>query len=122
MPRPKHVPYGAKPKKKTEIEDGVDKKKHKWRAGTLALREIRKYQHRTDQLVPRAVVNRVVRDIASDLKEGVRFQADAIEALHEAAEQYLVERLKEGNDLAVWTGGVTLMLRHLQMARALRGE
>lgn len=118
MVRPKHVPYGAPKKKKVE---GV-KKKHKWHPGTQAVREIRRFQSRTDQLVPRAVVERLLREIAQELKEGVRFSKPAIDALHEISEVYVTGLLKDANDVAVKSGQVTLLHRHMEIALMLRKD
>ena len=39
------------------------KKKRKWRLGTIALREIKKYQKSKDAIIPRAPFSRLVREI-----------------------------------------------------------
>lgn len=70
--------------------------KRRYRPGSLALKEIRKYQDSTELLVPRASFQRVVKEIAQSLIPEVRFQSTAIIALHFAAEAYLVS--KAGND------------------------
>ena len=44
------------------------KKPHCWRPGTVALREIRKYQKNTDLLLRKAPLQRLVREIACDIK------------------------------------------------------
>ena len=59
----------------------------------MALREIRKYQQKTDLLIPKASFARVVREIAYEIVggwQGIRFQAGALEALQEATEAHLV--------------------------------
>lgn len=58
--------------------------------GTVALREIRKYQKSTDLLIRKLPFQRLVREIAQDFKNDLRFQSTAILALQEAAEAYLV--------------------------------
>ena len=66
------------------------KKPHRFRPGTVALREIRKYQRSTDLLIRKMPFQRVVREIAQDHKTDLRFQSSAIAALQEAAEAYLI--------------------------------
>ncbi|KAF0985156.1 hypothetical protein FDP41_000195 [Naegleria fowleri] len=68
------------------------KKPRRWKKGTVALREIRKYQRSTELLIPKANFVRVVRDIANRGREDCpfRFSADSLLALQEAAEHYLV--------------------------------
>jgi histone H3 len=57
------------------------KKQHRWRPGTVALREIRKYQKTTDFLIKKLPFQRLVKDIAADFKTDLRFQRMALEAL-----------------------------------------
>jgi histone H3/H4 len=66
----------------------------------VALREIRRYQHSTELLIPRAPFYKLVREIAGDLagSQGWRFQGQALVALQEASEAYLVH-LFEGERL-----------------------
>jgi histone H3/H4 len=64
---------------------------HRHRPGTLALREIRKYQRNTDLLIRKRPFQRLVREIAQDYRPDLRFQSAALQALQEAAEAYLVQ-------------------------------
>lgn len=122
MVRSKRIPYTKpkKPGKEVATTDGEVKKKRKLRPGTKALREIRQFQSRTDQLVPRAVIERLVREIAQECLSGTRFAGEAIEALHEAGEAYMVELLTDANSVSVKSGLVTLMPRHLDTVLELR--
>jgi histone H3 len=56
----------------------------------IALREIRRYQKSTELLIRKLPFSRLVREIAQDFKEDLRFQAVAMEALQEATESFLV--------------------------------
>ena len=63
--------------------------------GTVALREIRRYQKFTDLLIRKLSFQRLVREIAENIKRSwnesiYRFQSTIIDALQEAAESYLV--------------------------------
>src|SRR3954466_1965464 len=69
---------------------GAVKKPHRYRPGTVALREIRRYQKSHDLLLRKLPFQRLVRTIAADFRNDVRFQSTAILALQEAAEAYLV--------------------------------
>ena len=51
------------------------------RPGTVALREIRRYQKSTELLVRKLPFQRLVREIAQDFKTDLRFQSAAIGAL-----------------------------------------
>ncbi len=57
---------------------GGVKKPHRYRPGTVALREIRKYQKSTDLLIRKLPFQRLVREIAQDFKNDLRFQSSAI--------------------------------------------
>ncbi|CAB4062062.1 H3 [Lepeophtheirus salmonis] len=66
------------------------KKPHRYRPGTVALREIRRYQKSTELLIRKLPFQRLVREIAQDFKTDLRFQSSAVMALQEASEAYLV--------------------------------
>ena len=68
-----------------------------YRPGTVALREIRKYQRSTELLIRKLPFQRLVREIAQDIKAELRFQSTAILALQEAAENYLVGLFEDTN-------------------------
>ena len=101
---------------------GGVKKPHRYRPGTVALREIRKYQKSTELLIRKLPFQRLVREIACDYKEDLRFQSSAILALQEATEAYLVSLFEDGNLCAIHAKRVTIMPRDIQLARRIRGE
>ena len=74
----------------TQPFHGGVKKPHRFKPGTVALREIRKYQKSTEHLIRRTAFERLTREIAQDYKSDLRFSRIAVEALHEAAEHYVV--------------------------------
>jgi histone H3 len=76
--------------RKTAPFTGGIKKPHRYRPGTVALREIRRYQKSSDLLIPKLPFQRLVREIAQDFNTELRFQSSALGALQEAAEAYLV--------------------------------
>jgi len=86
-------------------DDTVTRKKPRFRPGTVALREIRKYQKSTDLLIQKLPFARVVREIANDFissvydgtggSTGLRWQSSAILALQEATEAYLVHLFED---------------------------
>src|SRR6476660_6973911 len=87
----KHV--ASKAARKSAVSGGSAggvKKPHRFRPGTVALREIRRYQKSTELLIRKLPFQRLVREIAQDYKTDLRFQSSAIAALQEAAEAYLV--------------------------------
>ena len=98
------------------------KKPHKFRPGTVAIREIRRYQKSSALLCRKAPFQRLVREVASDFKSDLRFQSTAIAALQEASEAYLVGLFEDTNLLAVHAKRVTITPRDLQLARRIRGD
>nr|XP_020770913.1 histone H3.3C-like [Odocoileus virginianus texanus] len=77
-------------------------KAHRYRPGTVALREIRPYQKSTHLLIRKLPFQRLVREIGQDFKTGLKFQSAAIHTLQEASEAYLVVFLesKQHSNLA----------------------
>ena len=108
-------------KKKAPTSNGV-KKPHHFRPGTVALREIRKYQKSTELLIRKIPFQRLVREIAQDFKTDLRFQSSAILAIQEAAEAYLVGLFEDTNLSAIHAKRVTIMPKDIQLARRIRGE
>ena len=99
------------------------KKPRRYRPGTVALREIWRYQKSTELLIRKLPFQRLVREIAQDLgKMSVHFQSGAIMALQEASEAYLVGLLEDSNLCAVHVKRVTIMPKDIQLARRIRGE
>ena len=101
---------------------GGVKKPHRYRPGTVALREIRKYQKSTELLIRKLPFQRLVREIAQDFKTDLRFQSSAILALQEASEAYLVGLFEDTNLCAIHAKRVTIMPKDIQLARRIRGE
>ena len=90
----------------------VDTKKRKpqrYRPGTMALREIRRFQKSTELLIRQMPFQRLVREIAQTYSPYLRFQSGAVLALQEAAEAYLVGLLEDSNLCAIHAKGVTIM-------------
>ena len=111
---PKHL---ATPRKSPMV-----KKAHRYRPGTVALREIRRYQKSTELLIRKLPFQRLVREICQDFKTDLRFQSTAILALQEASEAYLVGLFEDTNLCAIHAKRVTIMPKDMQLARRIRGE
>ena len=101
---------------------GAAKKAHRFRPGTVALREIRRYQKSTDLLLKKAPFQRLVREVAQDFKTDLRFQSSAVMALQEASEAFLVGLFEDTNLCAIHARRVTIMPKDMQLARRIRGE
>eukprot|EP00668_Euglena_longa_P004238 GGOE01004970.1.p3 GENE.GGOE01004970.1~~GGOE01004970.1.p3 ORF type:complete len:150 (-),score=67.61 GGOE01004970.1:328-738(-) len=112
----------TKAARKAQPAIGGVKKPHRFRPGTVALREIRKFQKSTDLLIRKLPFQRLVREIVQDYKADIRFQSNAILALQEAAEAYLVGLFEDTNLCAIHAKRVTIMVKDIQLARRIRGE
>jgi len=118
-PRKQLATKGAR---KSAPATGGVKKPHRYRPGTVALREIRRYQKTTDLLLRKAPFQRLIREIAQDFKNDVRFTPTSVLATQEAAEAYLVMLDEDTNLCAIHAKRVTIMPKDIQLARRIRGE
>mmetsp|Transcript_7342 Transcript_7342/g.12083 ORF Transcript_7342/g.12083 Transcript_7342/m.12083 type:complete len:106 (+) Transcript_7342:524-841(+) len=75
---------------KRESTYNGSKKQHRYRPGTVALREIRRYQKSTDLLIQKSTFQRVVRDIAQKFRSDLRFQSTAVSITFMFNCQYLI--------------------------------
>ncbi|XP_034390796.1 histone H3-like [Cyclopterus lumpus] len=112
----------TKAARKSAPATGGVKKPHRYRPGTVALREIRRYQKSTELLIRKLPFQRLVREIAQDFKTDLRFQSSAVMALQESSEAYLVGLFEDTNLCAIHAKRVTIMPKDIQLARRIRGE
>ena len=91
------TPRGTKVAKKSAPYHPVLKKPQRYRPGTVALREIRRYQKSTELLIRKLPFQRLVRENAQDFKTDLRFQSTVAMAPQKAAEAYLVDFSKIPN-------------------------
>ena len=125
----------AKPKKRATLKQvsktNADKLqtekvpiKHRYRPGTVALREIRRYQKSTNLLIPKTSFQRYVREIAQKepATKNYRWQSLALLALQEAAENYTVGLLEDAQMCAIHGKRITIQARDILLARRIRGE
>jgi histone H3 len=102
------------------------KKRRRYRPGTVALREIRRYQRSSNPLIGKLPFRRLVREVAVGFSAAsgspYRFQPSAVLALQEAAEAYLVGLFEDANLCAIHARRVTVMPKDIQLARRIRGE
>ena len=100
----------------------IQKKTHRYRPGTVALREIRQYQKSADLLIPKLSFQRLVREVAQEFGADVRFQSHALLALQEACEAYLTAVFEDTNLCAIHAKRVTIMAKDMQLARRIAGR
>lgn len=101
---------------------GAPKRPHRFRPGTVALREIRRYQRSTDLLIRKLPFARLAREITNNVApEPFRWTAEGLLALQEATEDFLVHLLEDCNLCAIHAKRVTIMPKDMQLARRIRG-
>ena len=97
-------------------------KKQKFRPGTVALREIRKYQKSTDLLIRKLPFQCLVQEIIFEHKQDYRLAPAAAVAFQEAAEAYLIGLFEDTNLCAIHAKRVTIMPKDIQLAQRICGE
>ena len=104
-------------------ECGRIRRRKRYRPGTVALREIRKYQKSTELLIRKLPFQTLVREVVGNLypRESFRFQSTALLALQEAAESYLVRMFTQVNDLAIHGNRVTVQPRDVHIWGRMMG-
>ena len=93
---------------------GGIKKQRRWKPGTVAVREIKRLQRSTDKLLRKRPFQRLVREVAADFKQDVRFQKSAMEALQEESEAMLSRIFRDTNSLAIHSKRVTILPKDVQ--------
>ena len=97
-------------------------KKHRFRPGTVALRNIRKQQRRTDLIFSKVGFHRIMKSQAdvpttqSDFPNGLRMQLAGRIACQTAIESQLIKILEKANLLAIHAKRVTVQPKDIQMA------
>jgi len=112
----------TKAARKSAPATGGVSKPHRYRPGTVALREIKRYQKSCDLLIRKLPFQRLVREIAAEYRNDLRFQSSAILALQEASEAYLVSLFEDTNLCAIHAKRVTIKPSDMALARRIRGD
>ena len=111
---------GKKVKNKRSSGRGEVRKPYRFRPGTVALREIRKYQTSTELLIRKIPFQRLVREVVHQLKgKDYKFQSTALLALQEASESFLVNMFEQCNMIAIHGKRVTLKPKDILLWRRL---
>ena len=114
--------FDSKTAKKSAPVAGGIKKPHRFRPGTVAAREIRKYQRSTDLLIRKLPFQRLVKSIAKEYCKDIRFQATAVLALQESTEAYITGIFEDSNLAAIHAKRITLMSKDINLIRRIRGD
>jgi len=126
---------GKSPRDRSAVNDNLESndkskpRRKRFRPGTRALKEIRKYQKSHNLLIPSLPFSRLVREVAQSTAasttagiQDLRFQSGALLALQEAAEAYLVTLFEDTVLCSIHAKRVTIMPRDMKLARRIRGD
>ena len=120
---PRSVSRTEDGRKRGRTPKGVQVKPRRFRPGTVALREIRKYQKSTELLIRKLPFQRLVREVFFHLDKSLRVQSTAILALQEASESFLVNMFEDVNLCAIHAGRVTIQPKDMRLwNRMIRGN
>jgi histone H3/H4 len=131
----KAAPTAAKPTQQKVANNKpvkLDKKIHRFRPGTVAMREIRRYQKSFELLIPKLPFSKLVREIANEIltqdlgvsqdDARIQFQASALVGMQELTENYIVKLLNHANMNAIHANRTTVQPKDIKLALCLRGE
>eukprot|EP00092_Neocalanus_flemingeri_P003015 GFUD01003224.1.p1 GENE.GFUD01003224.1~~GFUD01003224.1.p1 ORF type:complete len:230 (-),score=58.24 GFUD01003224.1:10-699(-) len=120
----KSLPIPSKSPKNSTVAPGTPgRRRYRYRPGTRALMEIRKFQKSTIYLFQSCHFPKLIRETAAQIcSADMRFQSAAIMALQEAAEAYLVTLFEDTVLCAIHAKRVTVMPKDMNLARRIRGE
>lgn len=120
--------------KKLKVSQKLDKKKAKksnhlmlvgskaFKVSTSVFREIRRYQSTTNFLIPKFPFAKLIRDVLIEYGESAyRIQPEALQALQEAAETYLVQYFEDSYACTLHARRCTLVPRDMALIQHLRG-
>ena len=109
--------------RKSSPNAGGIKKPHRFRPGTVALREIRRYQRSTELLFRKLPFQRLVREVLQNIDRGeLRIEGNALLAIQESAEAYLVHLFEDANLCAIHANRVTIRPKDMHLAKRIRGN
>jgi histone H3 len=84
------------------------------------IREIKKHQSTAELILPKEPFERLVREIARQRRADIKFQTPAMEALKEAAEEFVVKAMEDGLVSTLRDHRRTLTRRDVALALRLR--
>ena len=80
------------------------------------------YQRTTNTLLPRAALQRVVREITAKVYPEARYSMGAVEAIQQCVESYMVSLFEDTQLCAIHAKRATVMTKDMRLARRIRGE
>ena len=110
----------SKAARKSAPATGGVKKPHRYRPGTVALREIRRYQKSTDLLIRLAPMGRVVRQCLAGIASEMRMNKTALKLLHYCTESKMVTLMEDSLALANHAKRITVKGKDISLVLRMR--
>ena len=98
---------------KKEVASHGPKDKLRW------LKDMRKLQKTTELLMKKAPFQRLVRELLQEINTEYRIQGNAVMALHEAAEAFLLRLFEFANYIAIHCKRITIMPKDIHLLRKI---
>jgi len=98
---------------------GGPKKQQRNKPGAVARCEVKRLQKSTEPLIPKLPLERVVREVAYDIRRDRKFKSDALSALQEAVESHLVGHFMDSRSCAKHAKRKTVKPKDSQLAARL---
>lgn len=110
-----------KPKKKKKVVLGLGKNAHRFRPGTVSLREIKKYQKISNCLTfAKFPFERFVRSIVNEKNPKMKISKEVFIVLQYYIEQYVVDFLRDANLATIHSGRIKMMPTDIEFMCKLR--
>jgi histone H3 len=106
--------------KKKHSEDAT--RSHKFRTGTVALRQIKHLQKSIKHQIPRQALKRVVKEIIFDQNPKIRLKRKALDNLHAMTENYVVGVFNNAQLFAIHSKRLGVRKRDYELAVHFRKE
>jgi len=109
--------------KKEKVEGSEPKTTHRFKPGTVALRDIRYQQKHSENFsIPKVNFRRLAREASQDYIDDIRFSKNFMELFQLVVEDYLVNLMDMANLCAIHAGRQTVFPKDIQLARRIRVE
>ena len=118
---PKHFITKLMQKRGTRATGGL-KRMHQIQLGTVAMREIRKFQMTTELLIRKLPFLLLVREILQQIRLDMQLTPATILAIQEAAEAFLISLFEDTNLCAIHAKCVTIMPKDMKLALRIQGD
>ena len=112
----------TKAARKSAPTSGGVKKPHRYRPGTVALREIRKYQKTTELLCRKAPMARLMREILQDFKTDIRITQGALLGFREIVGAFMVKVFENSNLAAIHAKRITVSPKDTNLVKYISNK